>query len=210
MAERDKDVTGFVKKETMLIVACICLGIGFLAGIAFNIYKTGPAAPAAPESAQAPRPQMPPRQQPPGPSPEQARLIQDLEGKTAENPEDLDAWTQLANLYFDTNQYKQSIAAYRKSIEIDPDNPDTWTDMGVMYRRSKQPDKAIEAFDKAISLDPRHESARFNKGIVLMHDLNDLEGGAQVWQELSELNPNATTPNGQPIKDMVERLRTMK
>ena len=80
--------------------------------------------------------------------------------------------------------------------------------LGIMYRRSGQPQKAIEAFDRAIATDPKHENSRFNKGIVLMHDLNDREGAIAAWEELVEVNPNALTPNGsQPLKEMINRVR---
>ena len=79
-----------------------------------------------------------------------------------------------------------------------------------MYRRSGQPNKAIESFDKAAKIDPKHETALFNKGIVLMHDLNDLDGAIQAWQELVKRNPAATSPTGQPVKDLVERMKESK
>jgi tetratricopeptide (TPR) repeat protein len=77
-----------------------------------------------------------------------------------------------------------------------------------MYRRTGQPRKAIESFDKAAKIDPKHETALFNKGIVFMHDLNDLDGAIQAWQELVKRNPAATSPTGQPVKDLVEKLKT--
>ena len=79
-----------------------------------------------------------------------------------------------------------------------------------MYRRAGQPKKAIESFDKAAKVDPKQETALFNKGIVLMHDLNDLDGAIQAWQELVKRNPAATSPSGQSIKDLVERLKETK
>ena len=90
-----------------------------------------------------------------------------------------------------------------------PNDPNVLTDLGVMYRRNKQPEKAIEAFDKAISADPSHEKSRFNKGIVLMHDLNDIDGAARAWEGLVEINPNAMAPGGkQPISVMLDRLKS--
>jgi len=205
MAQAGGDQNTYVKKGSMLIVAAVCLVVGFVGGIAFSIYRT---APTMHQPSQASRQQMPaPRQQPQEPTPEQTRLIIDLESKTMSDPRDLEAWTQLGNTYFDVSLYKKAIAAYEKSLALDPDNPDVWTDMGVMYRRDKQPDKAIESFDRAISVDPAHETARFNKGIVLMHDQNDIDGAIVAWEGLVELNPNAATPGGQSIKDMLDRVK---
>ena len=123
--------------------------------------------------------------------------------ETAQNPKNVAAWVQLGNLYFDTNQFEKAIWAYNKSLELDAGNANVWTDLGVMYRRSGQPREAIRAFDAAIRADPRHEVSRFNKGIVLMHDLNDPEGAVQAWEELLKINPFAMGPGGKSVDELV-------
>jgi cytochrome c-type biogenesis protein CcmH/NrfG len=207
MAQAEKDRLGYVKKETMIIVAFICLGIGFIGGIAFGIYKTDTTMPVQPQG--TPQQLAPSKPQPQGPMPEQSALIRDLELKTSTNPKDVQSWTQLANTYFDINQYVKAINAYEKSVALAPGDPNVLTDLGVMYRRNKQPREAIASFDKAISADPRHETSHFNKGIVLMHDLNDLDGAVKAWEALLEVNPNAMAPGGkQSIKEMLGRFKS--
>jgi tetratricopeptide (TPR) repeat protein len=71
-----------------------------------------------------------------------------------------------------------------------------------------KPKLAVETFDRAILVNPRHETSRFNKGIVLLHDLNDSEGAIQAWEGLVRINPEYTTPTGQKIKDMVNMFRS--
>ena len=90
---------------------------------------------------------------------------------------------------------------------IEDNNPVVWTDLGVMYRRDGQPLKAIEAFDKAMTLDPLHEVSRFNKGIVLMYDLNDPKGAVAAWESLLAINPGAKAQNGQSLRDLIERVK---
>jgi len=46
-----------------------------------------------------------------------------------------------------------------------------------------------------------------NKGIVLLHDLNDLEGAIKAWEELLEINPVAMSPTGQSIDQMVQQMK---
>ena len=206
MAKEKNTGSGYVKKETMVTVAIIALGIGFLGGAVLSAYKFGAEEslpPAGPPQQQV-APGMP---QANAPSPDIAGQIPILERETAMNPDNVGAWTQLGNLYFDTGQFQKAIDAYKKSLALNPNNADVWTDMGVMYRRNGQPLEAIQAFDKAVAVDPGHEVSRFNKGIVLMHDLEDSKSAIQAWNELVEMNPLAKTPNGQLLKDMIDRFR---
>jgi cytochrome c-type biogenesis protein CcmH/NrfG len=138
---------------------------------------------------------------------DQAKHILALEKEVAANPDNLDAWTQLGNLYFDTNNFDSAIRSYKKSLALKPDNANVQTDLGVMYRRAGQPEQAVKAFEKAVEIDPKHEIARFNTGIVLLHDLNDREGALKAWQGLVDINPAAMTPGGKPLAELIKALR---
>ena len=196
MAKQISPEGNFVKKETMFIVALITLVIGFLGGVFYSaLQSSGP-----------PQPQQQQQQQQSGMTNEQARTILSLEQEVAANPSNVDAWTQLGHVYFDTNNPSKAIRAYEKSLELRPNDPNVMTDLGVMYRRSGQPDKALEIFDKVISIAPSHEQSRFNKGIVLRYDMNDREGAIKAWEELLKVNPNAQAPNGMPVSEAIKSL----
>ncbi len=190
------DLSRYVKKENVYLACLLSLAVGFFGGVMFGIYKTGPSGPvqtAAPVQP-APIPQS---------SADRSNEIAALEREVAANPSNVAAWISLGNNYFDTDQYEKSIQAYKKALELAPDNANVWTDMGVMYRRSGRPQEAVKAFDKAMEVDPKHETSRFNKGIVLMHDLNDIEGAIAAWESLLKINPVAVAPNGQSVDQMV-------
>ncbi|NNF98579.1 MAG: tetratricopeptide repeat protein [Desulfobacteraceae bacterium] len=185
----------------MMLVALLSLAIGFLLGVVFTVYRSGSSAPVA--VTQTPG-------QPPQTSqgmPDRSAEIAALEDETVKNPGSASAWTSLGNIYFDTAQHAKAIRAYEKALEIFPNNPDVWTDLGVMYRRNQQPEKAVAAFDKAIELSPKHEISRFNKGIVLLHDLEDMQGAIASWELLLSVNPNAKAPNGQPVSEMIKQFK---
>ena len=204
MEKKIKTDSKTVKKETMWMVASIALVVGFIGGAVFGVYKTGSDQPIQKSMISQPA------QKDQDVSVENAAQIFQLEKMTKETPDDVAAWTSLGNLYFDTGNHQKAITAYTRSLELNPNNANVMTDLGVMYRRSGQPNKAIESFDKAAKIDPKHETALFNKGIVLMHDLNDLDGAIQAWQELVKRNPAATSPTGQPVKDLVEKMKGSK
>jgi len=127
-----------------------------------------------------------------------------LEKQLKSNPNNAAAWMELGNLYFDANKSQDAIRAYTQYLSINPNNANVWTDLGVMYRRVGNPTEAISSFDKAMEQDPRHEHARFNKGIVLYYDVGFQDEGIKVWQELSKINPNFRTPDGNTIEDLLK------
>ncbi|MDO8947840.1 MAG: tetratricopeptide repeat protein [Desulfocapsaceae bacterium] len=187
-----------VKQETMLIAIAITFLLGFLTGTIFTVYKSGPSkTPAASQPANAPE------QQGTTLNNEQAQAIAALETEVEKNHANGEAWTRLGNLYYDTNQFKNSIKAYIHALDLLPANADILTDLGVMYRRDNQPEKALESFDKAIQTNPRHEPSRLNKGVVLLYDLGKIPEALQAWQELLTVNPNATTANGKSVSDLI-------
>lgn len=203
MAKQKNTEGNFVKMEIMLIVALIALVIGFLGGIFYSAFQT--VTPGSVQTASGPV--RPPQQQSqPNLSNEQAKSILSLEQEVAINPTNVDAWTRLGNVYFDTGNFAKAIRAYEKSLELSPGNPNVLTDLGVMYRRNGQPGKALEAFDKAIAIAPSHEQSRFNKGIVLRYDMNDREGAIKAWEDLLRINPSALAPNGQPMSEAIKNL----
>ena len=194
--QRKTDEGNYVRKETFLMVTLLALAVGFFGGVVFAVFKSDSKAPvpSAPVQMGAPAPAGSDR-------------IAALKREAEANPGNANAWTELGNAYFDSNQFEASIGAYRKSLELDPGNPNVWTDMGVMYRRSDKPQEAIKAFDQAIAADPKHEVSRMNKGIVLLHDLNDFNGAIEAWEGLLEVNPIAMAPNGVSIDQMVTQLK---
>jgi cytochrome c-type biogenesis protein CcmH/NrfG len=129
-----------------------------------------------------------------------------LEQEVASNPTNVEAWTQLGHVYFDTDNPAKAIRAYEKSLELSPDDPNVLTDLGVMYRRNGEFEKALASFDRAITIAPSLEQPRFNKGVVLFYDLKDREGAIKAWEELLKINPNASTPNGQPLSEAIKNL----
>ena len=201
------DLNGYVKKQTLTLAILVALSIGFFGGVVFTVYKSGSGQSAQVSAKQMPAPTNQTR---PDVSTDTAVKILKLEKITAQSPDDVSAWVELGNLYFDSSNYQKAIEAYNKSLALNPNNANVITDLGVMYRRSGQPDEAVKTFDRAIKVDPKHETSRFNKGIVLMHDLNDIEGAIKAWEELVALNPVALAPNGQSVDQILQTLKEKK
>ena len=171
-----------------MIIAVAAFFIGFFSGIGLTIFKTASAESVASSS---------------GTPVDYNKMSKDLEAEVTNNPENTEAWIQLGHVYFDTDKYNKAIFAYEKALVLKPRNADVLTDLGIMYRRSGQPQKVIEKFDEAVTISPQHEMSRFNKGIVLMHDIGDREGAIKAWEELLEINPVAMASKEQSVDELV-------
>lgn len=208
MPQGAQTLKGYVKTSNMYLIVLLTLSIGFLGGVLFSSYRM---ASLTPVSQGMPTPQGMPGNAPAANVPmtkDQSQTQAALIEATKATPDNVQAWTQLGHFYFDTGRHARAIEAYEKSLSLDPNRPDVWTDMGVMYRRTGKPEKAIESFERALSINSSHEVAMFNKGVVLMHDLNDKNAAIASWENLVKINPNAKAPNGQLIRNMVTELKT--
>ncbi len=121
------------------------------------------------------------------------------------DPNNLQALINVGNLYFDTRQDLPAIEHYQKALALDPKNVNVRTDMAVCFRRAGNPDRAVEELKKAVSMDPRHAQSRYNLGIILIHDKNDVEGGIRAWEALLENVPNY--PYRDSLKGEIARMR---
>jgi cytochrome c-type biogenesis protein CcmH/NrfG len=199
-----------MKKETVILYVVIALVVGFVGGATVGILwmtkGTGKTAmvqkpPMAPPG--APAPAAPP----PRDSIEATSQIQTLKEIVNKDPKNLPAWVELGNLYFDTDQPKEAIEAYSQYLAIKPNNADVRTDMGIMYRKLGQFDKAIEEFRKAAQGDPKHVNSRYNIGLVLLHDKQDIQGAIKAWEEYLKVDPNSE--KAQRIRAQIEKMKTM-
>jgi len=130
--------------------------------------------------------------------------IAELERVVAGDPKNYQAWTMLANEYYDTDQPQKAINAYAKALELKPNNANLLTDQGVMFKRAGAFDKALENFEKAQRIDPKHLQSLYNMGIVYAEDLKQPEKAMKVWTHYLEID--STSPAAQQVKRMMAQM----
>lgn len=169
-----------MKKET-IIFALAALVIGVLTGVIYSNWKrdTAPQAASggAPPSATG------------APLVNYQQQIATLEGIVAREPDNRNAWVQLGNNFFGSDQPIKAIEAYERALELGPDDPNVITDQGTMFRRVGWYDRAVANFQRAAELDPNHVQSRYNMGVVYRYDLQDFPRAIQAWESFLALNP---------------------
>ena len=185
-------------KQENLVYLVVALLVGLLGGFLIfsvaNKNKSASAPSAVPMGSGSPA--------------DYSQRITEAEKMVAKDPKNYQAWLQLANDYFDTEQPQKAVNAYGKALELDANHqntPNVLTDQGVMYRKMGLFDKAIDNFEKASKLDPKHTQSLFNLGVVYANDLKQKDKAIDAWQRYLALD--SMSPQGQQVKAMVDELK---
>ncbi len=122
------------------------------------------AAPATPDAAGGAA--ALPAQKAGGPPAPVMAMLKALDGRLAQNPNDLEALVSLADLYFDAGMYERSIAYFKRAIAIDPNNPDTRTDYAAALHATGHDLAALQQIDTVLAQHKNFPQALFDRGVV--------------------------------------------
>lgn len=117
-----------------------------------------------------------------------------LEARTRDNPQDAEAWTELAARQFDAGRFAEAVSAYSSAIGLVPDRAALWSARGearvMASERDPMPVAAVSDFETAFGLDPKDPRARYF--LAVRQDLaGDHQGAIAAWLALL-----ADTPPG--------------
>ena len=171
------------------------LGSQQAAGTARVAAPVAQSQPAAAQQAQAPPPATI--------DPDKVKALQTV---AQNNPKDIQSRVQLGNMFFDAEQYKDSITWYEQAVQLDPRDANVSTDLGVAYYYTNQPDRALAQFDKSLAIDPKHVKTLLNVGIVRAFGKQDFAGAAKAWEQVAAIAPDS--PEGQAAKKGLEGLKS--
>jgi cytochrome c-type biogenesis protein CcmH/NrfG len=121
------------------------------------------------------------------------------------NPGDLNTMEQVANLYYDGQQYPEAVKYYRLAVKSQPTNADLITDLGTSIWYMGDADGAIAEFQTALKYKPDHPGTLFNLGIVRWQGKFDPKGAVQAWEQLLKLNPNYE--HKQEVQEYIDRAK---
>lgn len=133
---------------------------------------------------------------------QQNQVLQDV---VAREPNNRNAWVQLGNNYFDSNQPVKAVDAYAKALELEGNDPNVLTDQGIMFRRLGWYDKAVENFEQANKIQPQHTQSLYNLGLVYLQDLNNVDKAAEAWERFLKVNPSG--PGADQVRRDLEAIR---
>jgi cytochrome c-type biogenesis protein CcmH len=120
--------------------------------------------------------------------------LAELQQRAEDDPDNPEAWQELALAHYSLNQYAEAAQAYERAVALDPESALLWSALGDALAKASNvaaiPPRASEAFRRALEIDPVDPTARYF--LAVEKDLaGDHEGAIADWLALL-----ADTPPG--------------
>lgn len=129
------------------------------------------------------------------------QMINELEEKVKQNPNDYQSLLELAHLKNDSGLFEAAIQNYKTYLEKNPADADARVDMGVCYFNLRDYPNAIKEMETALKYEPKHQIAHLNLGVVNL-SAGNLAKSKEWLQKAYDLNP--TNEIGQKAEQLLK------
>ena len=105
----------------------------------------------------------------------------------------LDAWRNLAYVYYQIDSTDAAIATYQKIASAAPEDEDAFFSLGSLYLENDNLDEAIRALSQVVKINPENLNGLTNLAIA-QAQAEDYEGAEANYRKVIELNPDDFRP----------------
>ena len=106
----------------------------------------------------------------------------------------LDAWRNLAYVYYQIDSTDAAIATYQKIASADPEDESAFFSLGSLYLENGNLDEAIRALSQVVKINPENLNGLTNLAIA-QAQAEDYEGAEANYRKVIELNPDDFRPH---------------
>lgn len=104
----------------------------------------------------------------------------------AADPEIVEGYTMLGNLYGKARRETDALAAYQKALALDPENQGAAFNLALAYKSSKRLDEAEAGFERVLSLNPRDPKSEWQLADIWMQRGQFTKAEASLKHALTE------------------------
>jgi tetratricopeptide (TPR) repeat protein len=104
-----------------------------------------------------------------------------------------DAWYDLGLAYAGANKHAESVAAFRKQIDLDPNHKHANAELAMELQQSGKTDEAIAAYRKQLEIAPYEQATHKNLGLLLAQLKRDPEARKELEAAASIPPPDPET-----------------
>ena len=129
-----------------------------------------------------------------------------LESMVQRNPADTESRVRLGNLYLEAGHNEQALPWFREALERSPANLHARIHLAQALANLQRLDEAVAEYEAVLANEPANPQALLGLGQVRLYGQQDVDGGAEAWEELLRVAPNSR--EAQSIADELEALRS--
>lgn len=118
-------------------------------------------------------------------------IISDLQARLKEKPNDPELLTRLGDTYFETKQFSESAAYYKKAIEIKPGEADLYNDLGLSLHYVGNSAEGLRYIEEGLKKNPYHQRMWLTKGFIMAYGMGDLDGARAAWDKAKSISPES-------------------
>ena len=137
---------------------------------------------------------------PPGPVMQQ---IQALKARIAQNPKDGDAYSQLGDLYFEANMYKQALQYYQSAVNANGKDLASRNDLAICDHLTGKDKAAFDELNTALKMDPNNQHLWLTLGVI-SYETGARSKASDALEKAYNIDP--TSDAGTKAKSMLASL----
>ena len=105
----------------------------------------------------------------------------------------LEAWRNLAYVYYQSEKIEDAISTYRHITEQASDDIDSFYSLGVLLLNEARHDEAVDVLNRLTEIDENHLEGHINLAVAQVNT-NDFEGAEQSYKQAIVIAPEAANP----------------
>jgi arylsulfatase A-like enzyme/Tfp pilus assembly protein PilF len=106
----------------------------------------------------------------------------------ADDPNVIDAWFNLGNVYYRFRKYEEAIKYFQKALELKPDYDLPVINMANAYRRLGRDEAALAGYEHYLTIDPKNAHVRYQVGEIYL-DRGDVAKAEQNFRQALAIDP---------------------
>ncbi len=131
--------------------------------------------------------------------------ISELMGYIQENPEDVEALTELAQRFMSIEAYERAASFWERVLRVRPDRPSPRLNLAMCYFYMEKYQEAAYQLRRVLRLDPENISARYNLAMLYAQYLNSPDQAREHFRKVVE-SEQASVEQRERAKQELSRL----
>lgn len=128
-----------------------------------------------------------------GDVPDFDKALRGFKNATLIDAERLEAWRNLAYVYYQMERVEDAIATYQHITTHALDDANSFYSLGVLYLNERRFEDAATVLGSLVEIDPQHVEGHINRAVAQVN-LEDFSGAEESYKQAIAIDPESANP----------------